>query len=137
MKQQKQVKKARRKKLTLKQKLFCQYYLETLGNGTEAVIRAGYKVTSKEGQPDRILAKSIASENLTKPYIRKHIDKLLKAKGFNDDSVKLQHLSLISQSKNLPVKVRAIDLYYKVKGDYAPERFKVDQQVTQVVVTKY
>lgn len=127
----------KKKRLTLKQKLFCKYYLETLGNATESVIRAGYGVKRKSGQPDRILAKSLASENLAKPYIRKHINELLKAKGFNDESVKLQHLSLISQSKNLPVKVRAIDLYYKVKGDYAPERFKLDHRVTKVVVTKY
>lgn len=76
----------KQKRLTLKQKLFCKYYLESLGNGTEAVIKAGYGVIRKNGQPDRILAKSIASENLTKPYIREHINELLEAKGFNYES---------------------------------------------------
>lgn len=127
----------RKRKLTLKQKLFCKYYLETRGNATEAVIRAGYKVDGKDGKPDRTLAKSIGSENLTKPYLREHIDELLEAKGFNDESVKLEHLRLISQSDNLSVKARAIDIYYKVKGNYAPERFKLDQRITKVEVTKY
>lgn len=127
----------KKKRLTLKQKLFCKYYLETSGNGAEAVIRAGYNVNDENGDPDRVLAKSIASENLTKPYLRKHIGSLLEAKGFNDEAVKMEHLTLISQRKNLAVKARAIDIYYKMKGNYAPEKFKLDQQITKVIVTKY
>ncbi len=123
-------------KLTIKQKMFCKYYLETHGNGTEAVLRAGYKVGDKDGKPNRTTAKSIASENLTKPYIKEHINELLEVKGFNDESVKMQHLSLITQSENLSVKARAIDIYYKVKGNYAPERFKVDN-VAKIQIVDY
>ena len=108
-------------KLTYKQKLFCEYYIETYGNGTEAVIKAGYKLT-KKGEINKKLAKSIASENLTKPDIRKYIDELLEVSGFNDDSVKLQHLNLISQSDNLSVKAKAIDMYYKLSGKYSPTK---------------
>lgn len=36
-------------KLTLKQKLFCQYYLETFGNSTEASIMAGYSENVMHG----------------------------------------------------------------------------------------
>lgn len=104
-------------KLTFKQKQFCQHYIEACGNGTEAVVKAGYKV-GKKGTVDRNLAKSIASENLTKPDVRKHIEQLLEAKGFNDESVQLQHLELISQTDNLSIKARAIDMYYKLKGKY-------------------
>jgi hypothetical protein len=108
-------------KLSIKQKLFCQFYVETLGNGTEAVIKAGYVLT-KGGEVNRNLAKSIASENLTKPDIQKYIDELLEASGFNDDLVKLQHLNLISQSENLSVKAKAIDMYYKLSGKYSPTK---------------
>ena len=108
-------------KLTYKQKIFCEYYIETYGNGTEAVIKAGYKL-SKKGTINKNLAKSIASENLTKPDIRKYIDELLEVSGFNDDSVKLQHLNLISQSDNLSVKAKAIDMYYKLAGKYSPTK---------------
>lgn len=108
-------------KLTIKQKLFCQYYIETSGNGTEAIIKAGYKL-NKAGVINRNLAKSMASENLTKPDIRKYIEELLEASGFNDNSVKLQHLNLITQSKNLSVKAKAIDMYYKLSGNYSPTK---------------
>lgn len=55
-------------KLTLKQKAFCDYYIES-GNATEAAIRAGYSKGT---------AKVIGSENLTKPYLKSYIDERLK-----------------------------------------------------------
>lgn len=55
-------------KMTLKQKAFCDYYIET-GNATEAAIMAGYKKKS---------ARFVGSENLTKPYIKQYIDERLK-----------------------------------------------------------
>ncbi len=51
-------------KLTQKQKMFCDEYLIDL-NATQAAIRAGYS-------PDS--ARSIATENLSKPAIRARID---------------------------------------------------------------
>jgi len=120
-----------KKKLTLKQRLFCRYYLETIGNGTEAVIKAGYKVKHKNNQPDRILAKSIASENLTKPDISAYINLQLKQTGFNDTSVLLHHLSLINQNTNLHAKNKAIDMYYKVKGKYSPKQVGVEHGINE------
>ncbi|EKE05112.1 MAG: hypothetical protein ACD_19C00426G0134 [uncultured bacterium] len=106
-------------KLSLKQKLFCQAYVDGYGNGTEAVLKAGYSISNKNGHPDRNLAKSIASENLTKPYISAYIASLLEKVGFNDENVAAQHLFLINQCVDLGVKVKAIDMYYKLKGKYA------------------
>ena len=51
--------------LTLKQEKFVQEYVVCL-NGTEAARRAGYSHRT---------ARQIASENLTKPYIRAAIDR--------------------------------------------------------------
>lgn len=69
------------KRLTNKQKRFCEEYLIDL-NGTQAAIRAGYS-------PDT--AAVIASENLTKPNIRARIDKAMadrsKRTGVNADRV--------------------------------------------------
>lgn len=56
------------KRLTLKQKKFADYYIET-GNATEAAIRAGYSEKT---------AKEMGYENLTKPHIKNYIDKRLK-----------------------------------------------------------
>lgn len=105
-------------KLSLKQKLFCQAYVETYGKGTEAVLKAGYNVSKKNGYPNRNLAKSIASENLTKPYISAYIASLLERVGLNDENVAAQHLFLINQCVDLGVKTRAVDMYYKLKGKY-------------------
>lgn len=57
-------------KLTEKQKRFCDEYLIDL-NGTQAAIRAGYSEKT---------ARFIATENLTKPNIRKYIDDRLAEK---------------------------------------------------------
>ena len=49
--------------LTPKQKAFCDYYLQT-GNATESAIKAGYAKRS---------ARSVGSENLTKPDIIEYL----------------------------------------------------------------
>lgn len=55
------------KKLTPKQKAFCDYYIET-GNATESAIRAGYSKKT---------AAVIGTENLIKPNIKQYIDERL------------------------------------------------------------
>jgi phage terminase small subunit len=52
------------KELTPKQKAFADYFIET-GNAADAAIRAGYSKKT---------ARSIGSENLTKPNIKNYID---------------------------------------------------------------
>ncbi len=67
--------------MTAKQKQFCEEYLIDL-NATQAAIRAGYS-------PDT--AKSVGSENLTKPDLRRRIDAEIaersKRTGVNADRV--------------------------------------------------
>lgn len=53
------------KKLTEKQKRFCDYYIET-GNAAEAARLAGYSKRT---------ARQMGQENLTKPYILEYIQK--------------------------------------------------------------
>ena len=57
------------KKLTPKQKAFCDYYIE-LGNATEAAIKAGY---------NKKTARQIGSMNLTKVDIKQYIEERLKS----------------------------------------------------------
>lgn len=54
--------------LTAKQKRFCEEYLIS-GNATDAAIKAGYSEKT---------ARSVGSENLTKPDIKNYIDEKLK-----------------------------------------------------------
>ena len=58
-------------KLTRKQKLFSDKYIET-NNASEAV-RQSYKIWSKGGTENITTVSSIASENLTKPAIQHYL----------------------------------------------------------------
>ena len=58
-----------KKKLTPKQRAFCDYYIE-LGNATEAAIKAGY---------NKKTARQIGSMNLTKVDIKQYIEERLKS----------------------------------------------------------
>lgn len=57
------------KKLTQKQRLFADFYIET-GNATQSAIRAGYSQNA---------ARQIASDTLSKPYVKSYIDERMKA----------------------------------------------------------
>lgn len=59
--------------LTEKQKRFADYYIE-FGDGTEAYIKAGYKVKSRD------VAKVNASRLLTNANVKKYIDELITQK---------------------------------------------------------
>lgn len=54
-------------KLTLKQQRFIKEYIKT-GNGTQSAIKAGYS---------KHTAREIAKENITKPYIKEKIEKVM------------------------------------------------------------
>lgn len=54
----------KKRKLTLKQRLFADEYIKS-GNATDAAVKAGYSPKT---------ARSIAQENLTKPDIKSYID---------------------------------------------------------------
>lgn len=123
-------------KLSLRQNLFCKYYVETSGNATEAIVKAGYNISKKNGSPDRNLAKSMGSQNLTKPDIMAQINKLLEDVGLNDGNVSIQHLFLINQHVDLGVKTRAIDMYYRLKGKYAQvdnNDSKISEELDRVI----
>src|ERR1035437_4356551 len=117
--------------LNLRQKLFCELYLELEGNGTQAAIEAGYNVTNVRGETNRNLAKSIATENLSKPAIFGFINVLLTREGFNSENVDKQHLFLVNQHSDLSAKAKGIDMFNKLRG-----RYPKDQAITDAL-TKY
>lgn len=91
-------------------------------NGPDAVIEAGYNVSNTRGVPDRRLAHSISAENLQKPALLAYINTILGRYGLLDDHVDKQLASVINQYADLSAKTRGIDIYYKKKGSYAPEK---------------
>ena len=119
-------------KLSLKEKTFCEKYLEYYGNGTEAA----FEVYDCK---DRKTAASIAAQNLIKLHITAYINIKLDEYGFNDENVKKHHLFLINQFGDLSAKGKGIDMHYKIKGSYAPEVIKhtldesdIDERIREV-----
>src|SRR5579863_8517721 len=114
------------KKLTAKEKRFCEEYLLDL-NATRAARDAGYSEKS---------ARSIGYENLTKPHIRKYIDQRLKEKSLKADEVlklatdiaksSLNDFFTIEQKeytprivKSLKVLIKELDEEIKFEDEYA------------------
>lgn len=107
-------------KLTKKQRGFVKDYVKT-ENGTQAVMN-NYDVK------DSTVAKSIASENLTKPYVLEAVNLLKKslADRIPDELLEQVHLDGLSAvSEDMPdysVRHKYLDSAYKLKGSYAPEK---------------
>ena len=103
-------------KLTLKQKLFCDFYLsfweDTFWNATKSYAKAyNYDLTDDK---DSIVAKQWGYENLTKPYIKDYIRKKLETVWFNDDIVDTQTAWLINHWSRQARKA-GIEIYNKLK----------------------
>lgn len=102
-----------RPKLRPKMKRFARAYVENGGNGTQAVKQAGYNVANDN------VARSIGTENLTKPAIQAEI----KALGFDADSAKSVVREIMADGSIDPnARLRATDQVFKVVGAYAPEK---------------
>lgn len=115
--------------MTEKEKAFCDAYLRFGAKGIDAVYEAGYDVKNVS------VASAIAYENLKKPQIFNYINLKYEEYGFNDDDVDKEHLFLLKQDGDLGSKAKAIDMYYKKRGTYAPE--KIDAVITAVKLIKY
>jgi len=112
-------------RITYKEKDFCEHFLDFKGNGAEAAFET-YNCKNIR------VAASVASENLTKPHIIAYVDLKLTERGFSDENVKKQHLFTLNQFADFGAKNKAIDMFYKLKGDYAPERLKVEHEFDDV-----
>lgn len=113
-------------KLTMKQEIFCQEWVDSLGNGTKAALKAfDIKDNNEE------TASSMAYEYLRKPEINKRIDEILDERGFNDETVKKEHFKMVKQDSDYGVKMRAISDFYKLKGKY----LSPDEPASEKVIT--
>lgn len=102
--------------MNMQKKLFCEKYLEFNGKGTQAYI-AVYG-PQKNGNTAHVAA----SQLLTTPNVVAYINSMLDSEGFNDQNVTKQHLFLINQHGDLANKSRGVDMFYKLRGQYAPDR---------------
>ena len=98
--------------LTLKQELFVARYIES-GNGAQAAREAGYK-------PDN--AKQMATENLTKPYLRSAIATKRNQLMQDSDTKIALYLSQLEAESNdsdqSSSRIRALELLLKAHGAF-------------------
>jgi len=112
-------------RMGLKEKEFCERYLDFSRNGSEAAA-AVYKCKNAR------VAASMASRLLTSVNVIAYIDLKLEERGFCDENVKKQHLFTLNQFADLGAKNKAIDMFYKLKGEYAPEKLQVEHEFDNV-----
>lgn len=114
-----------------KWEIFCQAWVDTLGNGTQSALEAfdisgkefcetDWKDLSEENKISRrkaeATAANMAREYLRKPEIRKRCSEIMEERGFNDAEVEKEHYKLIKQDSDWGVKRAAIRDYYQLKG---------------------
>lgn len=133
-------------KLPYKQELFCRYFIETSGNKTHSALLAfdvknrelGLKLLNKEYLKDDELllanrayfcASVMGCEYFEKPKIKKRVDELIENEYFTDGIAKREHTKILLQDKDLSTKKGAIEMYYKLKGKFAPEEKKITHNI--------
>ena len=103
------------KKIELKAKQFASRYIANKMNGTKTALEL-------YNTKDKTVANAISTENLQKPLFKKAIEDEMEKKGLNDEKVSKILDRNLSQGKHLPSSNSAIDMYFKLKGSYAPEK---------------
>lgn len=102
------------RKLTFKQKAFVKEYISNNGNGTQAVLKT-YDVKNEE------VARSIASENLTKPDVKETIQEILNRKGLGLEHIS-EEINVLANASvtnvSADVKLRSLDTLLKLHGAY-------------------
>jgi len=128
------------RKLTKKQKTFVKEYLKT-GNGAKSALKS-YNTT------DNLTARTIASENLTKPNIIKSIQEAIP-----DELLTERHIEILNKRDNNGnldnIVLSGVQLGYRLKGylidkslnvnvDYSPteEERKQANEALQTLVKK-
>ncbi|KAF0439756.1 terminase small subunit [Pediococcus acidilactici] len=114
--------------LTAKQKKFADNYIET-GNATQSAIDAGYSKKT---------AKSVGSENLTKPDIKAYIDK--KMKEIESDRIMgaqeaLEFLTNVVRGKELETKV--VTTQFDVSTVNVPADVKTKISAAKEILKRY
>lgn len=108
-------------KTTLKQKKFVKELVKT-GNGTQAIINAGYNAKSRR------VAGVMAVDNLNKPSVQNALLTELDKVGLTD--VRIAELleeaitSGVGRDSRNSDALRGLDMLHKIKGSYAPKKIE-------------
>lgn len=104
-------------------------------SGFQAVIEAGYNVYDEKGKLNKHLVWSISTENLSKPAILEYLRTQLQSVKMTKDSMMLEMSFLAFQRFDLKTKAKAIDMFWKMIGEYAPEKHehKLDAEIAEAL----
>ena len=100
---------------TTKTKVQVQEYLKNGLNGKKVIMKL-------EPEIKEATAEVKASRMLNSVKFKEELFKVMEEKGLKDEKVLTKHKKNIFQNKHLPSSNTAIDMYYKLKGSYAPEK---------------
>jgi hypothetical protein len=138
------------KRLTLKQQRFVDAYIQSGGDGAQAVIAAGYKTKSRQSMH------TIACENLKKPLIRLelerqgykdcgliHSDAIVEARKIDERdnrvSSRQERAAFLTSvfedtSQIIGARLKAADMLNRTYGDYRAEVVLTEQVVQMPIV---
>jgi|TARA_B110000116_G_C16779685_1_gene557627 hypothetical protein len=138
------------KRLTLKQQRFVDAYIQSGGDGAQAVIAAGYKTKSRQSMH------TIACENLKKPLIRLelerqgykdcgliHSDAIVEARKIDERdnrvSSRQERAAFLTSvfedtSQIIGARLKAADMLNRMYGDYRAEVVLTEQVVQMPIV---
>ena len=99
----------------VKAKILAKEYINTGFNATKTI-------ENLEPNKTKEVARNKGSRMLSSATFNKSLEEVLEEQGINDELVEIEHKKIIVQDKHLPSKNTAIDMYHKIKGNYAPEK---------------
>ena len=108
---------AKLSKMDLKTKAWAKEYVSNGFNGTKTALKF-----AKNKDMKRETAAVISTENLMKPSYLKPIIQEMEEISLNDNEVSKKLKRNLKQKANISASNNAIDIYHKLKGNYAPER---------------
>lgn len=120
------------KLLTEKEELFCNMYVQELGNGLQAATESYDIDRTKPGW--KFTAGNIASENLKKPYILERVREILELTALNDETVDSELNFLIKQNSDFSAKKGGIEIFNRLQGRYEKDN---KQKQPQTVLVKF
>lgn len=133
--------------LTVKQKVFCEYFASS-GNATQAAIQAGYSGRT---------ANVIGSENLAKPCVWKYLESLTKGpeeqriltaverqkmlsfviRGTIKDSFVTREGTIVERPAKLSNRIRAAELLARMRGELRTTHSVEGEVTLRKIVRRY
>lgn len=99
----------------VKSKILAQEYIKNNFNATATIEKL-------EPYKTKDVAKVKGSRMLSSVYFKESLDEIMAKKGLNDELITNIHERNLKQNKSIPASNEAINIYHKLKGNYAPEK---------------